>query len=245
MRRPYNPYIERSVLRMFQGGHRRTVLDHFQQHHHSRPFGTNNQSEAMNLPDVVTHQDLRTAAAPLTKSLYRTCLRSVKVIRWGNEWDEKEFERREEEYRQGGRSGGGGILSMAPPPDREDELRSRAEYYASYAREYFIQESDCLDNDPLKRRDIDRFLRYLKKGEKDRRWLLGDMMFPDPYQHVASERQEKVDHFEAMARRYLGEEDGTDDKIVQQASESSTSSLDDDDYFGDDEEPEWLKEMRR
>ena len=71
---------------------------------------------------VVTVQDLRRQAEVITKSLYRTCLRSIRHIRHGNKYDLEEFRKREEEFRSGGTGSGGsgsggGILSMAPPPN--------------------------------------------------------------------------------------------------------------------------------
>ncbi len=183
-----------------------------------------------NLPDVVTRQALLEEATALTKILYRMCLRSVKFIRWGNAFDDKEFEKREEDFLKP--SGPGGRISMAPPPDKEDELRSRAEYYHSYAREYFTQESDCLDNDPLREKDIKRYVYYLRKGDKDRKWLLADMMFSDPYKTALD--YTRIDRFEAMAKRYLGEEDVEEQSIAEHATR--------DDYFdADDEDPEWFK----
>jgi hypothetical protein len=122
-----------------------------------------------NNSSTVSRDDLLYQAAFLTKSLYRRCLHSIKVIRWGNEFDDLEFQKRQEEFRNPERRGSG-VLSMAPPPNKvhkDDELRSRAEYYLSYAREHFTQESDCLENDPLKEQDIQRYLYYLSKGEKD------------------------------------------------------------------------------
>lgn len=187
----------------------------------------------VSVPPVVTKQDLLDEASHLTKMLYRSCLRSVRVIRWGNEFDEKEFQRREEDFLKP--SGPDGRISMAPPPDKEDELRSRAEYYHSYARESFTQESDCLDNEPLRERDIKRYLYYLRKGEKDRQWLLADMMFPDPYKMSLDNK--RVKRFEALAKRYLGEEDDVDvekEPVTEQ-------SLKDNFFDGDDEYPEWFK----
>lgn len=174
-------------------------------------------------------------AGALTRSLYRLCLRSVKVIRHGNEFDEKEFQKREEEFSN---PTPGGVFSMAPPPNREDELRSRAEYYQSYAREYFIQESDCLDNDPLDERDVRRYLYYLRKGEKDRKWLLGDMLFPDP--HKTAFDVKRVERFEAMAKRYFGEDEEVDAGIKEASSATAKSG---DDYFADAEDdlPDWVK----
>lgn len=174
----------------------------------------------------VTRQDLLTEAESLTKSLYRRCLRSVKVIRWGNAFDDKDFDKREEDFAKP--SGATGIISMSPPPDREDELRSRAAYYQSFAREYFVQESDSLDNDPIWDRDIRRYLYYLRKGEKDRKWLLGDMMFPDPYKN--SFDQARIQRFEAMAKRYQGEDE--DEEEPEKELERPTP----DDFFDADDE---------
>lgn len=193
-------------------------------------------SSSDNTDAVIKREDLLAEAAFLTKSLYRTCLRSVKVIRFGNQFDDKEFERREEEFRNPKR-GGGGVLSMAPPPDKEDELRSRAEYYHSYTREYFTQESDCLDNDPLQERDVRRYLYYLRKGDKDRKWLLGDMMFPDPYKTALD--QDRIKEFQAMAKTYFGEED--DEEMDGVASSSSSHQLGGNDGFMEDEDPEWFR----
>ena len=192
----------------------------------------------------VSREELLEEAEYLTKSLYRSCIRSVRLIRWGNDFDEKEFERREEEFQN---PTAGGVISMAPPPNKEDELRSRAEYYHSYTREYFTQESDCLDNDPLLERDFRRYLYYLRKGEKDRKWLLGDMMFPDPYKN--SFDQERVNRFEAMSKKYLGEDEeeeedtnvfGDDTKQIDADSSSNDVS---NDGFIEDEDPDWFQKV--
>lgn len=203
-------------------------------------------ASAASFANGIDRDELLEEAAYLTKSLYRNCIRSVKLIRWGNEFDDKEFERREEEFQN---PTAGGVISMAPPPNKEDELRSRAEYYHSYAREYFTQESDCLDNDPLLERDFRRYLYYLRKGEKDRKWLLGDMMFSDPYKN--SFDQERVKRFETLTKKYLGEEveeeevnvnalfddSNTQDKTESQASHSSN------DGFIEDEDPDWFQKV--
>eukprot|EP00532_Pseudo-nitzschia_australis_P002064 CAMPEP_0168182400 /NCGR_PEP_ID=MMETSP0139_2-20121125/11874_1 /TAXON_ID=44445 /ORGANISM="Pseudo-nitzschia australis, Strain 10249 10 AB" /LENGTH=211 /DNA_ID=CAMNT_0008103329 /DNA_START=384 /DNA_END=1019 /DNA_ORIENTATION=- len=190
---------------------------------------------------VVSREDLLNEAAFLTKSLYRNCIRSVRLIRWGNDFDDKEFERREEEFQN---PTTGGVMSMAPPPNKEDELRSRAEYYYSYAREYFTQESDCLDNDPLLERDIRRYLYYLRKGDKDRKWLMGDMMFPDPYKKWID--QDRINRFEAMSKKYLGNDEEVDEKnplfdddnTNQNQNEATASS---NGGFIEDEDPDWFQ----
>jgi len=198
-------------------------------------------SSASSSINAVTREDLLDEAAYLTKSLYRSCIRSVRLIRWGNAFDDKEFERREEEFQN---PTAGGVISMAPPPNREDELRSRAEYYHSYTREYFTQESDCLDNVPLQERDIRRYLYYLRKGNKDRKWLLGDMMFPDPYKN--SFDQERAKRFEAMSKKYLGikeEEEHVifDDSNKQNNTDSTSSKSHSKDGFIDDDDPDWFQ----
>ena len=208
---------------------------------------------------VVTVQDLRRQAEVITKSLYRTCLRSIRHIRHGNKYDFEEFRKREEEFRNG-KSDGGGILSMAPPPNPEDELRSRAEYYHSYAREYFVQESDCLGyyNDPttygagtntatkLSQKDIDRYLYYVRKGEKDRRWLLGDMMFDDPYRDVAKTyRQPLIDKFIESSQQYFKQQqqEGTMPG-AQVEKQKTTKSKNDDGFLDDDDLPEWWNKKK-
>jgi hypothetical protein len=183
---------------------------------------------------TTTREELLEEAAALTKSLYRICFRSAtKVIRWGNAFDEKEFQRREEEF---GSPTSSGNFSMAPPPDREDELRSRAAYYQSYAREYFTQESDCLDNDPWEETDISRYLYYLRKGDKDRKWLLGDMMFPDPYKNAMD--QERIKKFGETANRYIGVDDDEEEEEEEEQDETSTDNAFDE---TEDENPEWFK----
>merc|ERR1719401_3407226 len=75
-----------------------------------------------------------------------------------------------------------GVMSMMPPVDREDELRSRAEYYTQYARENILQESDTLRRELLwDRRDVERFVDSVRRGDEHRKWLLRDMQFDDPY----------------------------------------------------------------
>lgn len=188
--------------------------------------------------DFVTRENLLEEAEFLTKSLYRNCLRSVRLIRWGNAFDDKEFERREEEFQN---PTAGGVISMAPPPNKEDELRSRAEYYHSYAREYFTQESDSLDNDPLFERDIRRYLYYIRKGEKDRKWLLGDMMFPDPYK--SSLDQERIKRFEDMSKKYLGEEEDEEENstIDDNTNKKSHAKSSSNDGFIEDDDPDWFQ----
>ncbi|VEU36165.1 unnamed protein product [Pseudo-nitzschia multistriata] len=202
-------------------------------------MGTRATSRA-SAASAISREDLVNEAAFLTKSLYRNCIRSVRLIRWGNEFDEKEFQKREEEFQN---PTAGGVMSMAPPPNKEDELRSRAEYYYSFTREYFTQESDSLDNDPLLERDIRRYLYYLRKGEKDRKWLLGDMMFPDPYKNSLD--QDRINRFETMSKKYLGtDEEETKNPLFEDDSNDKNhdeATFGGDDGFIEDEDPEWFQ----
>mmetsp|Transcript_18735 Transcript_18735/g.43377 ORF Transcript_18735/g.43377 Transcript_18735/m.43377 type:complete len:247 (+) Transcript_18735:132-872(+) len=190
--------------------------------------------------NTVSREDLLEEAAYLTKSLYRNCIRSVRLIRWGNAFDDKEFQRREEEFQN---PTAGGVISMAPPPNKEDELQSRAEYYHSYTREYFTQESDCLENDPLLERDIRRYLYYLRKGEKDRKWLLGDMLFPDPYKN--SYDQDRLKRFDNMSKKYFGE--GNEEELGRPIFSDSNKQINpsstpvDKDGFIEDDDPDWFQ----
>jgi hypothetical protein len=96
-----------------------------------------------------------------------------------------------------------------PPVDRVDELRSRAAYYQQYAREHFVQESDCF-KDEWQDFHLARYLHLLRRGEEQRQWLLADMKFPDPFagrlesgdtQHAAT--SERIGIFEQRARQYI------------------------------------------
>jgi hypothetical protein len=60
----------------------------------------------------------------LSRSLYRTCMRSVGAIRLGNEVDEKDFHEREQDRLEPKEKKDVrlSMLSMLPPVDREDEL---------------------------------------------------------------------------------------------------------------------------
>ena len=199
-------------------------------------FGWTNQLDNEKQVKEDERQKLLQEAAFLTRSLYRLCLRSVNVIRPGNDMDNREFKRREEEFV----SQKPGLLSMARPPDREDELESRADYYYSYARESFLQESDCLDENPLRWKDLKRFLYYLRKGDKDRKWLLGDMMFPDPYKD--SMDASRIQKFEDLARQHVGEvllQSETVQEVIKVDDEEEEDLFDDMEH---EDAPEWFKQ---
>ena len=129
-------------------------------------------------------EDLRAEAKALTLKLYRSVTRSVRVIRYGNEYDEKEFVEREKKRKESmekPKDSRLSMLSVLPPVDREDELRSRAEYYQQYARENFVQESDVFGREIWDRQHVSRYIHHLRKGDEHRKWLLADMKFPDPF----------------------------------------------------------------
>lgn len=136
--------------------------------------------------------------------------------------------------------------------------QKRAEYYHQFARENLFQETDCLplgekEIAPLHEQDVQRFVFLLQKGDKDRRWLLQDMMFPDPYK--GSFPTDLAKKFEEKALAYI--------RGRQRVQESSLSEVqqmyhsedvgyeqeedgghdDVDDFFDDDGEevPAWLK----
>ncbi|KAL3817793.1 hypothetical protein ACHAXA_005826 [Cyclostephanos tholiformis] len=98
---------------------------------------------------------LHREASYLTRTLYRKCLKSIRVLAMGNDRDERDFVEREADERdrlpsddydakssEGGRTGTDistrrRRVSMAPPVNRANELRSRADYYRAFARENF------------------------------------------------------------------------------------------------------------
>jgi len=131
----------------------------------------------------------------LSRSLYRSCWRSVKIMRPGNDYDEEEFARREKEETEGR----GSISS--PPVDRENELWSRAEYYFAHLREHYNSDFDCLDKNPWKESNIEIFLHYLRTGEQRRKYILNDYKFADPYKSKFP--VERVNNFEKRAAELI------------------------------------------
>ena len=155
-------------------------------------------------------------ASAMTKSLYRTCLRSVEILRPGNGRDEADFAEREEAQLRmfddddddatstgGGKGTGtaGSLSAFSPPVDRSNELESRAEYYAEWTRENFAQEMDCLATEPWREDDVARYLHFLRVGEERRRWVLKDYGFDDPFGDIFDPDQ--VDRFEKRATKFL------------------------------------------
>ena len=147
-------------------------------------------------------------ASALTKSLYRTCLKSVEILRPGNDRDEEEFAEREEaqlkmfdDDSSEGSGTAGSLSAFSPPVDRANELESRAEYYAEWTRENFAQESDCLATEAWREEDVARYLHFLRIGEERRRWVLKDYGFDDPFADVFD--PDRVDRFEKRATEFL------------------------------------------
>lgn len=209
---------------------------------------------------------LRQEAKALTLKLYRACIRSIRHIRHGNEHDEAEFQRREQERlhmldTSTSRSSSSPMLSMLPPVDRDDELRSRAEYYLQYARDYFLQEAGCLDGGgQLFQQRVARYVYSLHRGEHQRKWLLQDMGFDDPFVGVD---EVQVELFQKNAQALTTKYNNTV-TVASSISNSSSSSTsvqerdkkreeDDDDKYAwsDDEEegneshlPGWCKNAK-
>eukprot|EP00592_Proboscia_alata_P008322 CAMPEP_0194356878 /NCGR_PEP_ID=MMETSP0174-20130528/4446_1 /TAXON_ID=216777 /ORGANISM="Proboscia alata, Strain PI-D3" /LENGTH=330 /DNA_ID=CAMNT_0039126661 /DNA_START=140 /DNA_END=1132 /DNA_ORIENTATION=+ len=156
-------------------------------------------------------QKLLRIARSLTLSLWRRSLRSVNHMRQGNAHDEESFQTREDEQRKRMMNiqnfSFDDDMSMDVPVDREDELRSRADYYIDSGKEQIFEESDCLDDDPWleisMKQNVSRFLRFLRKGEKQRRWVLKEFKFKDPY--VDNSDKERLSNWEEKAWQLLKE----------------------------------------
>ena len=153
-------------------------------------------------------------ASAMTKSLYRTCLKSVEILRPGNDRDEADFTEREEAQMKmfdddpsEGSGTAGSLSAFSPPVDRDNELESRAEYYAEWTRENFAQESDCLATEAWREDDVARYLHFLRIGEERRRWVLKDYGFDDPFADVFD--PDRVDRFEKRATEFLEQSYGS------------------------------------
>lgn len=195
-------------------------------------------------------------AAAMTRSLYRLCMRSVKLIRRGNDADRAEFAAREQkqlddmaQVSQDERLSG--IISMLPPVEPDAELRARSEYYSQYTAENFFAESDCLlvhddDDNGMRVPDQAQFARYfyhLRKGEKDRQWLLQDMKFDDPYrldldrvQLLEDRVRELTDAHAAYQWQQLDPE--TQREIQQAKLDYETYDSDEEAFTDDDDDDE-------
>jgi hypothetical protein len=136
--------------------------------------------------------------------------------------------------------------------------RSRAEYYMQYARENFVQESDCLAVDDWQQQHVARYLFHLKRGDEHRKWLLKDMQFLDEYQNAFDHQQ--VDRFEERALAFIQKtrdqkEASLSPEIREQLRRQSDGNNtkhddgdDDDGFFDEDDDddrpPEWYAKSR-
>jgi hypothetical protein len=199
-------------------------------------------------------QLLREEAKALTLKLYRACVRSVRHIRHGNEMDEAEFQRREEErldlLDDSSTTKRNPVLSMLPPVDRQDELRSRAEYYLQYARDYFQQEAGCLDGEQWFQQRVARYVYSLHRGEHQRKWLLQDMGFDDPFSGLDEIRLEL---FQKNAQALAAQQDTVTEGIRTSTITVENRDQEDDNAYAwsDDEEegderllPGWYKNAK-
>jgi hypothetical protein len=105
------------------------------------PTATDDSSR-MTLEEMNNLQtQLHTEASYLTRTLYRKCLQSIKLLAKGNQRDEIDFAEREANERNVDFTATSSIferrVSMAPPVNRSNELSSRAEYYKTHTRENF------------------------------------------------------------------------------------------------------------
>jgi len=106
---------------------------------------TNNSQNKMTMtlsPQEMTslQNQLLHEASYLTRTLYRKCLQSINLLALGNTRDEDDFSARETHEKNQFDDTTVNLsnrISMAPPVNRTNELSSRANYYASYARENF------------------------------------------------------------------------------------------------------------
>jgi hypothetical protein len=127
-------------------------------------------------------RELLRDAGYMTRSLYRSCLRSIYLIRKGNENDMAEFQQREEQEKSDRLNRGPSMsFSFEPPVDRENELSSRALYYLAFVNESFHQEVDCLISDPWKEDQVTRFIHLMREGEEKRKWVLKEYKFEDSF----------------------------------------------------------------
>mmetsp|Transcript_4370 Transcript_4370/g.12219 ORF Transcript_4370/g.12219 Transcript_4370/m.12219 type:complete len:322 (-) Transcript_4370:83-1048(-) len=171
----------------------------------------------------------------IVRSLYRTCLRSVRVIRPGNARDEADFAKREEKQKREMEEVdiSDDSFSIAPPVDRDNELRSRAEYYTEQMREGFSQEIDRLDSDPWREDEVDQFSYLVRSGEDQRKYILKDYRFKDPYARCFYHDQ--LDAFQIQAKELVADEYEARGWVLQSERENNMESEDDQcEVFGDD-----------
>lgn len=185
-------------------------------------------------------QALLEEAGFMTRSLFRTCLRCVKLLRPGNEHDEREFQEREEaqlKEMEEKLSSSSFSFSMEPPVDRENELESRFEYYHGWTRENFEGELDSLKKDPWREEDVERYVYFLRKGEERRKWLLKEYRFEeDPFPHAFD--HDRVDQFEARANELLVSIYGAKGWLHSKDIKPEDINTGRDDFFDADDNPD-------
>jgi phage terminase Nu1 subunit (DNA packaging protein) len=137
-------------------------------------------------------------AGAMTRSLFRICLRSIRLMRKGNEHDEKRFSELEGKQIKDLEEG---VLSASPPVNREDEMKSRADYYTDVARERIYRSAQCMDLNPLSDEDLHEYIHHLRQGEKHRRWVLAEYKFSDPCPNAFDYL--RADAFEQRSKKYL------------------------------------------
>ena len=135
---------------------------------------------------------LKKEASLLTKKLWKSSLKSVQAIALGNAVDEVRFSKLEKLQLE---------KPTMLPVNRDDELKSRANYYYNYAREQIEQESDIFETldwsltagykgdhvkeessspTSLTKDQIHRYFYFLRKGEEQRLYILRKYKFEDP-----------------------------------------------------------------
>ena len=208
------------------------------------------------------HRQVRAEASALSRALYRLCMRSAEFIRKGNEADYAEFAAREEKQLKdmvdlASDERLSGIVSMLPPVEPESELQSRSEYYAQYTRENFFAEADCLVVIELRNQEnlgtpetraipqpqqFARYFHYLREGDRQRKWLLEDMKFEDPY-HFDLDR---VNRLEEQVRQLIEAKEKLEWNLLspEEQHKANQAQMDyenydtDEEAFTDDEDDE-------
>eukprot|EP00550_Attheya_septentrionalis_P007409 CAMPEP_0198295670 /NCGR_PEP_ID=MMETSP1449-20131203/29001_1 /TAXON_ID=420275 /ORGANISM="Attheya septentrionalis, Strain CCMP2084" /LENGTH=319 /DNA_ID=CAMNT_0043996053 /DNA_START=54 /DNA_END=1013 /DNA_ORIENTATION=- len=190
-------------------------------------------------------KELYSEAGRLTKSLYRTCLRSVEMIRAGNEVDEANFKEREEDDDAFSTanmfSGAGGMV------DRHNELESRANYYHQYTQENFSQESDSLmvmdgaieqGNPPWREEQVHRVGKLLREGERHRTWILKEYHFDDAYRQTQDNVfLPRIERWEEAAQSLVSQTYRQSGWMPSHDRDSSPhEDEDEEDWFDDDDD---------
>lgn len=227
--------------------------------HRSVSFTRCFSSEASSAAD--THESLLAEARLITIQLYRTCLKSVRIIRTGNAHDEAEFRRLEEKQMQ--RQDPTltdprlTMLSMVPPVNRQRELHSRAEYYWQYVQEQFVNELDIFykpdkkndDHSPQQQQQqqyqpLDfqeawqRYFHFVRYGMTQRTWLLQDMKFDDPFQTLDKDLTKTVNALEKRVNAFLEQQlrDEQQRRRILMGGDPTNEEEEDEDFDDDNDD---------